>query len=183
MRIQSLALSSTYCIISQFWRCSSFVKVCPYVYPSSNLLSLSLFLSPARPLPRLCGLSDLPVNSCGYSELCLCYWKHPSNIPISHDVKMIGCALFGYPFPIAGHGWREQSEMMGLLCDSAKKKKEKQEGGEGIEEEVQTRKDGKKGIQWEKTVTVPCTICESVKQPNMGSLFRKTGKVMLTSVK
>lgn len=35
----------------------------------------------------------------------LCYWKHPSNTPISHDVQMIGCALFGYPFPIAGHDW------------------------------------------------------------------------------
>lgn len=107
---------------------AALIKVYPSaLYPSSNFLSLSpflsLLLSSARPLPSLCGLSDLPVNSCGYSELCLCYWKHPSNTPISHDVKMIGCAVFGYPFPIAGHDWREQPEMMGLLCDTAKKGK------------------------------------------------------------
>lgn len=41
---------------------------------------------------------------------------------------MIGCALFGYPFPIAGHDWREQPEMMDL-CDTAKKKKNKVGGG------------------------------------------------------
>ncbi len=110
--IAVVRLSLAFCVfIFQFWRCSSsqFV-ILSFHY---HTFFLSLLLSPARPLPSWCGLSDLPVNSCGYSELCLCYWKHPSNTPISHDVKMIGCALFGYPFPIAGHDWRELLEMMG----------------------------------------------------------------------
>lgn len=103
---------------------------CPSVY---RLLTFSLFCSllpcAARPLPSLCGLSDLPVNLCGYSELCLCYWKHPTNTPISHNVKMIGCALFGYPFPIAGHYWREQPVMKGLLHDIARNKKKRSRRG------------------------------------------------------
>lgn len=108
--------------------------------------------SSSLPLPSPCmrSLSDLPVNSCGYSELCLRYWKHPSNTPISLDVKMIGCALFGYPFQIAGHDWRELPEMMGLLCDAAKRGREKKKRQE---EEGNRRKDRKKGLQSENTDT------------------------------
>ncbi len=122
--VHELQLSPAFTVLSPSFEDASIVK-CPSVYPSSNFLSLFLFLSPACSLPSLRGLSDLLVNLCGYSELCLCYWKHPSNTPISHDVKMIGCALFGYPFPIAGHDWREQPEMMGFLCDTAKKGKKR----------------------------------------------------------
>lgn len=129
------ALTSAYSIISQFRRCScsQSLSFCLPLFKVS--LFLSLLHSSARPLPSRCGLSDLLVNLCGCSEQSLCYWKHPSNTPISHDVQMIGCAVFGYPFPIAGHDWSELPEMMSLLCDTAKKEKKKQgrgrKGGKG----------------------------------------------------
>lgn len=60
---------------------------------------------------------------------------------------MIGCALFGYQFPFAGHGWRAQPEMMGLLCDTAKKEKEKAGDGEGRRRRGQTRKDRRNTVR------------------------------------
>lgn len=118
----SLQLSPALTVLSPTFEDAALIKVCPNPY-SNSFFYVSLLLSPAYPLPSLCGPADLPVNLCGYSEPCLSYWKHPSNTPISHHVKMIGCALFEYPFPIAGHDWREQPEMMGLLRDTAKKEK------------------------------------------------------------
>lgn len=80
----------------------------------------------AHPLPSACGLSDLPVNPGGCSEQCLCYWKHPSKSAISHDVQMIGCVVFGYPFTFTGQVWRElPMMMMSFLCDAAKRKSQK----------------------------------------------------------
>lgn len=102
-------------------------------------LSLSLLHPSAHPLPSRCGLSDLAVNLCGCSELSLCYWKHPFNTPISYDVQMIGCAVFGYPFPIAGHDWSELPEMMSLLCDASKKTQKKSYEEEGRERKGRTK--------------------------------------------
>lgn len=60
------------------------------------------------------------------TQSCACVIGNtPPNTHISRDVKMIGCALFGYPFQIAGHDWRELPGMMGLLRDAAKKGEEK----------------------------------------------------------
>lgn len=84
----------------QFKKNTARIKVYRYLY-------FSLWSCSAHPLPLLCGLSDLLVNSCGCSKLCLCYWKHSSKSAISHDVQMIGCVVFGYPFSNTGHDWRE----------------------------------------------------------------------------
>lgn len=83
---------------------------------------------------------------------------------------MIGYALFGYPFPIACHDWRELPEMMGLLRDAAKRKKEGRRR-EGIEERGQTRKNGKKGIDRAQPVALPRTMHENTKQPTRGGLL------------
>lgn len=54
---------------------------------STPFLTFFLFLFTAHPLSFLCGLFPTSRWTCVAPELCLCYWKHPSNIPISHDVK------------------------------------------------------------------------------------------------
>lgn len=113
------------CVTSVYSLISSLKKIQPELKFIHLCIILVLCCS-AHPLPPPCGLSDLPVNSCGCSELCLCYWKHPSKSAISHDVQMIGCAVFGYPFSFTGHDWRELPVMMmSFLCDAAKKKSQK----------------------------------------------------------
>lgn len=110
-----------------FKRNTARVKVYLSMY-GSIYFSLRCCWAHPLPPPPLCGLSDLPVNSCGCSELCLCYWKHPSKSAISYDVQMIGCAVFGYPFSFTGHRWRELPVMMmsfSLQCSQEEKPKKK----------------------------------------------------------
>lgn len=131
-------------LISQFWR-STFSLRSSFCLPQCCAFYFSLsFL-----LPPFSVQSAQPPCEL----LWLWYWKHRSNTPTSHDVEMIGCALFGYPFPIAGHDWRGEPEMKG--CCTAKKRKMYE--GKGIfSNKIRKRNKGS------KAVTVVCSLSVTI---------------------
>ena len=121
--------SYKFMVISLALYCSCVTSL--YSNSLSVCVSCLIFLFVVRfsSSPPFCGLSDLPVNSSGCSELCLCYWKQPSKSSFSRDVQMIGCAVFGYPFSITGNDCRELPVMMTmtlLRCSQEEKPKKPQ---------------------------------------------------------